>query len=34
VRFGHLNTTIHDYAGYVDYQMTGIALTLGLPEPQ
>jgi AcrR family transcriptional regulator len=32
--FGHLNTTIHDYAGYFDYQMTGIALTLGLPEPQ
>lgn len=31
--FGHLQTTIHDYAGYFDHQMAGIALTLGLPTP-
>jgi AcrR family transcriptional regulator len=31
--FGHLNNTIHDYAGYFDYQMLHIAAALGLPAP-
>jgi AcrR family transcriptional regulator len=32
--FGHLNNVIHDYAGYFDYQMAGVAAALGLPEPE
>ncbi len=32
--FGHLNNVIHDYEAYFNYQMSGIALNLGLKESQ